>query len=53
MSSTLAVQPRNKPSSKRQVATLPLVTPSVVVLLIWMIVPLLTLDNWSKKQEMW
>lgn len=41
MSSTLAVQPRNKAKTTRQVPTLPLVGPSVVVLLIWMIVPLL------------
>lgn len=41
MSSTLAAQPRNKAKSQRQVATLPLVGPSVVVLLLWMIVPLL------------
>ncbi|MBD2463200.1 sugar ABC transporter permease [Oscillatoria sp. FACHB-1407] len=40
MSSTLAVKPHNT-KSKRQVATLPLVAPSVTVLLIWMIVPLL------------
>ncbi|HEY9663483.1 MAG TPA: sugar ABC transporter permease [Allocoleopsis sp.] len=41
MSSTLAVNPQPKTSSRRQVATLPLVGPSVVVLLLWMIVPLL------------
>lgn len=41
MSSTLTVQPPHPTRSKRQVATLPLVAPSVVVLLIWMIVPLL------------
>jgi sorbitol/mannitol transport system permease protein len=41
MSSTLAVKPRRKhASTKRQVATLPLVAPSVIVLLLWMIVPL-------------
>ncbi|MBE9179561.1 sugar ABC transporter permease [Oculatella sp. LEGE 06141] len=40
MSSTLAVKPHNKATSTRQVATLPLVGPSVIVLLIWMIVPL-------------
>lgn len=39
MASTLVVE-RNKSTSTRQVATLPLVGPSVVVLLIWMIVPL-------------
>lgn len=41
MSSTLAVKPHNTKTSQRQVATLPLVGPSVVVLLLWMIVPLL------------
>lgn len=41
MASTLAVPPRQKPTSSRQVPTLPLVAPSVVALLIWMIVPLL------------
>ncbi|NJN87971.1 MAG: sugar ABC transporter permease [Leptolyngbyaceae cyanobacterium SL_7_1] len=40
MASTLATAPRTS-SSKRQTATLPLVAPSVVVLLLWMIVPLL------------
>jgi sorbitol/mannitol transport system permease protein len=41
MASTLAVNPHNTKTSKRQVATLPLVAPSVLVLLLWMIVPLL------------
>jgi sorbitol/mannitol transport system permease protein len=40
MASTLAASPRSQTASKRQVATLPLVAPSVLVLLIWMIVPL-------------
>ncbi|MBD1909463.1 MULTISPECIES: sugar ABC transporter permease [unclassified Leptolyngbya] len=41
MASTLAVEGKKKSTSRRQVATLPLVGPSIVVLLIWMIVPLL------------
>jgi sorbitol/mannitol transport system permease protein len=41
MASTLAVKPHDTKTSSRQVATLPLVAPSVVVLLLWMIVPLL------------
>ncbi|HEY9699443.1 MAG TPA: sugar ABC transporter permease [Trichocoleus sp.] len=40
MSSTLAVKPHPTKTSKRQVATLPLVGPSVVALLLWMVVPL-------------
>ncbi|MEH2279631.1 MAG: sugar ABC transporter permease [Nostoc sp.] len=46
MSSSLAVEPQSetpppsKQRSKRQVSTLPLVAPSVVILLLWMIVPL-------------
>jgi sorbitol/mannitol transport system permease protein len=41
MASTLAVKPRvNKKPTTRQVSTLPLVAPSVIVLLLWMIVPL-------------
>lgn len=41
MSSTWAAPLRGRAKSKRQVSTLPLVGPSVAVLLIWMIVPLL------------
>lgn len=40
MSSTLAPNPQHR-AGRRQVSTLPLVGPSVVVLLLWMIVPLL------------
>ncbi|KAM3107254.1 carbohydrate ABC transporter permease [Phormidesmis sp. 146-33] len=41
MSSTLAVKPHHKhTATKRQISTLPLVAPSVFVLLLWMIVPL-------------
>ncbi len=51
MSSTLAVQPNQRTSSKRQVSTLPLVGPSVVVLLIWMIVPLV-MTLWFSLQHL-
>jgi sorbitol/mannitol transport system permease protein len=45
MSSSLAVKPQHKTPppqqrTKRQTSTLPLVAPSVIVLLLWMIVPL-------------
>jgi sorbitol/mannitol transport system permease protein len=52
MSSTLVDQPRPHPSStrRRQAATLPLVAPSVVVLLLWMIVPL-ALTVWFSLQR--
>ncbi|PPS40990.1 carbohydrate ABC transporter permease [Chroococcidiopsis sp. TS-821] len=44
MSSTLVVKPRHKTprlkQRKRQVSTLPLVAPSAIALLLWMIVPL-------------
>ncbi|MES1026142.1 sugar ABC transporter permease [Gloeocapsa sp. BRSZ] len=44
MSSTLVVKPRHETprikQRKRQVSTLPLVAPSVIALLLWMIVPL-------------
>ncbi|MBW4444847.1 MAG: sugar ABC transporter permease [Plectolyngbya sp. WJT66-NPBG17] len=41
MSSTLVAKPpRKKTSTTRQVSTLPLLAPSVIVLLLWMIVPL-------------
>lgn len=45
MSSSIAVKPHHEtpptqPHSRRQVSTLPLVAPSVIALLLWMIVPL-------------
>jgi sorbitol/mannitol transport system permease protein len=40
MASTIAVKPHRNKSTTRQVSTLPLVAPSVIVLLLWMIVPL-------------
>jgi sorbitol/mannitol transport system permease protein len=51
MSSTLVDQPRpHQSSTRRQAATLPLVAPSVVVLLLWMIVPL-ALTVWFSLQR--
>jgi sorbitol/mannitol transport system permease protein len=51
MSSTLVDKPRRHPSStQRQAATLPLIAPSVVVLLLWMIVPLV-LTVWFSLQR--
>lgn len=51
MASTLAVKPSQKINSTRQVATLPLVGPSVAVLLVWMIVPLL-MTLWFSLQRL-
>jgi sorbitol/mannitol transport system permease protein len=51
MSSTLAIKPHNTKTSKRQVATLPLVSPAVAVLLLWMIVPLL-MTLWFSLQRL-